>query len=190
MSTPRTFPRFPSFPELRTQRLLLREFKPGDAPDVLVFRGDPEVQRYNSEPLKSQAEALAFIEEQRAEYAAHQGIPWAVTDAQSGQVLGCFNFGPWDEWHRSSDLGYDLRRDRWGQGLAAEALGRIIAFGFDTMGMHRIQARTRADNQASIRLLERLGFKREGTRRQAILEADEAFYDSAIYGLLSHEFPR
>ena len=55
------------------------------------------------------------------------------------------------------------------------------------MNLHRIEAHTIADNRRSVRLLERLGFQREGTRREYALEDDLAFHDSAVYGLLSSD---
>ena len=75
---------------------------------------------------------------------------------------------------------------RWGQGMRGEAArGRSSNYGFTTMRLHRIQAHTIADNHRSVRLLERLGFQREGTLREYSWEDDLAFHDSAVYGLLS-----
>jgi ribosomal-protein-alanine N-acetyltransferase len=71
----------------------------------------------------------------------------------------------------------------WGQGIASEAARAVIDYGFTTMKLHRIQAHTIADNHP-VRLLERLGFRREGTMREYSLEDDLSFHDSAVYGLL------
>jgi [ribosomal protein S5]-alanine N-acetyltransferase len=74
---------------------------------------------------------------------------------------------------------------RWGQGIASEAARAVIDYGFAEMGLHRIQAHTIAGNHRSVRLLERLGFHREGTLRGYSLEDDLTFHDSAVYGLLA-----
>ena len=84
----------------------------------------------------------------------------------------------------TGDIGYDLARDQWGQGSATEALTAAIRFGFAEMLLNRIEAQTIADNASSTRLLGRLGFAREGTRRRYSWEEDGTFHDGAIYGLL------
>ena len=73
---------FEGSPILKTEGLMLREFAPTDVPAVLAFRGDPHVQRFNSEPLRNAAQALAFIEELRTEQAAGRSISWAISLAR------------------------------------------------------------------------------------------------------------
>lgn len=179
--------RFEAFPTLVTERLLLRSFSADDAADVLAFRGDPEVQKYNSAPMTSLEEARAFVDQRLAEFARSNEIGWGIADAKTNRVLGSCGLGPWSEWHGWASLGYDLRRDRWGQGIALEALRKVIAFGFGQMQLNRIEARTLVVNSRSARLLGRLGFRHEGTRRECLLEDDGIHYDSAIYGLLRGE---
>ena len=70
-----------------------------------------------------------------------------------------------------------------------ERLRAIVRFGFEQLGLNRIYARIIADNHESVRLLERLGFQREGTFRKHSWEDDGTFHDSAMYGLLREEFP-
>ncbi len=172
---------------LRTERLLLRSFAPEDAGDVLVYRGDPEVQRFNAETLKTLDESRAFIEEMRRTHLEFRGLEWAMEEIATGRMIGGVCLGPWDEWHHWAVLGYDLRRDRWGRGFAFEAAARVIRFGFETMQLHRIESHTIADNHRSVRLLERLGFTREGTRREKSLEDDGRYHDSSLWGLLRTE---
>jgi ribosomal-protein-alanine N-acetyltransferase len=80
-----------------------------------------------------------------------------------------------------------MARAYWGQGIASEALRAILRFGFDGMKLNYIYAGTIADNHESVRLLERIGFRREGTRREYSWEDDGTFHDGAMYGLLWHE---
>ncbi len=179
---------FSAFPMLTTKRLVLQQAMLSDALDVLVFRGDPIVQRYNGPIYQSAKEAQALIEELHVEYVNREGISWAVTLRENGIVVGLFGFHHWSRYHRRVEVGYDLARAYWGQGIASEALRAIIPFGFEQMNLNYIYAGTIADNHESVRLLERLGFQREGTRRQFSWEDDGTFHDSAIYGMLSHEF--
>jgi [ribosomal protein S5]-alanine N-acetyltransferase len=170
-------------PELTTQRLRLRAPELSDAPQVLVFRGDPEVQRFNDEPLQTVDEAATFIEFLREEIAADQRRHWAIVF--EGTVVGLIGLHAWQHHHRRAELGYDLARSHWGRGIAGDAARAVIEYGFGAMALHRIQAHTIADNHRSVRLLEGLGFQREGTLREFSLEDDGAYHDSAVYGLLS-----
>ena len=179
---------FSTFPTLVTERLTLRELLLSDAPDVLIFRGDPEVQKYDDPILHNVGEVQAFIEEIRAEYTAQEGLAWAVTLNNSDTVLGLFGFHHWNKYHRRAEVGYGLARVYWGQGIGSEAVRAIVRFGFEQMDLNRIYAGTIADNHESVRLLEKVGFQREGTRRKHSWEDDGTFHDSALYGLLRHEY--
>ena len=175
---------YSAFPVLVTDRIILRELRNEDAADLLVFRGDSEAQRFNSEPLQTLEQSVALIDEVCGDYAAETAVPWALTLKSSGRVVGLFGYQNWDRYHRRADIGYDLARDLWGQGLATEALTAAIRFGFSDMQLNRIEAQTIADNRSSTRLLGRLGFALEGMRRRYSWEEDGTFHDGAIYGLL------
>ena len=179
---------FGAFPVASTPRLILRQLTVADAPDVLVFRGDPHVQRFNSAPLTTLDESIALIGEVNDEYRRRSGVTWAVVVATTNRTIGIFGLRGWERHHCRAEVGYDLAKEFWGRGLAAEALGAILTFGFREMDLNRIEASTIADNHESIRLLDRAGFVREGTRREYSLEDDAAFHDGAIYGLLRREF--
>ncbi|HEY5783332.1 MAG TPA: GNAT family protein, partial [Microlunatus sp.] len=108
---------------------------------------------------------------------------WALTLKSSGRVVGLFGYHHWDRSHRRADIGYDLARELWGRGLATEALAAAIRFGFSEMQLNRIEAETIADNASSTRLLGRLGFTLEGTRRR-YWNDDGSFHGGAMYSLL------
>ena len=179
---------FAAFPVLTTERLILRELRRSDAADVLVFRGDPIVQKYDDPVIHTEAEAQTFIDELHEEYRARAGINWAVTRSDLDVVVGIFSLHHWSRHHRRAEAGYGLARACWGQGIASEALRAILRFGFGQLDLNRIYAQTIADNHESVRLLERLGFRREGTFRRHSWEDDGTFHDSAMYGLLREEF--
>ncbi len=179
---------FSAFPTLTGERIVLRELRSEDAADLFVWRSDPVVQRYNSAPMQDVSEAAALIDELRREYATQTAIYWAVTLRDEDRALGLFGFVGWERGHRRADIGYDLRRDHWGQGIATEALTTMLHFGFGPMDLNRIEAQTIADNHESVRLLTRLGFQRDGLRRAYSWEEDGTFHDGAIYGLLKTEY--
>lgn len=179
---------FSTFPLLTTARLLLRELRPDDAADVLVFRGDPYVQRFNSEPLKTLQQAAVFIEEAHNQRTTQAGIGWAITRRGQDRVLGGVSLHAWDKYHRRAEVGYDLARAFWGQGIGTEAVHAVVDFGFAHLDLHRIEAATIADNHESVNLLKKLGFRLEGIRRGYSWEEDGVFHDSAMFGLLREEF--
>ena len=86
-----------------------------------------------------------------------------------------------------AEIGYSLRSDRWGRGLAREALQLALAHAFDTLGLRRVEADIDPRNTASCGLAERLGFVREGLLRERWLVAGE-LQDSAMYGLLARDW--
>lgn len=179
---------FSAFPVLSTDRLVLREWVPSDAADMFSFRSDPVAQIYNSEPMREVSEATALIEGFRADFTAGERIQWAVTVRPDDRPVGTFGFNSWQRFHRHAELGYDLARTHWGRGLAYEGVAAIVGFGFAEMGLHRIECQTILDNVRSVRLLERLGFQREGVRREYSLEEDGVFHASTVWGLLEQEY--
>jgi [ribosomal protein S5]-alanine N-acetyltransferase len=179
---------FSDFPTQTTERLVLRQLTVSDAEAVFVIWSDPIVQRFNAEPIQHMSEAHTLLEQWRAEYDARTNLMWAVALRESDFVVGLVEFHHWDRYHHKAEIGYSLARQRWGQGIASEALKAMLHFGIESMELHRIEANTIADNVESVRLLERLGFQREGTRRESSREDDGTYHDSALYGLLRREF--
>lgn len=174
----------PDFPTVTTARLILREVVAEDADDLLVFRGDPEVQKFNLMPMKDTREARGLIRTMQAWYVSRYAIQWGITLRGEDRVLGLCGLHDWNRKHRRASVGYDLARSRWGQGIATEAVRAVLRYGFEQWRLNRIEAITIADNARSIRLLERLGFQLEGVRRDYWLEADGCYYGSAVYALL------
>lgn len=179
---------FKTFPELVTGRLVLRRTLLTDAADVLIFRSDPYVQRFNGPVFEDVAEAEALIHELNDEYFNKSGICWGVTLKNENKVIGLFGIHHWSRHHRRAEVGYDMNHAYWGQGIASEALRVIIQFGFEQMNLNRIYAGTIADNHESVRLLEAIGFEHEGTQRSFSWEDDGTFHDSAMFGLLRDEY--
>ena len=102
-------------------------------------------------------------------------------------VIGIFGYANWSLTHRRAEIGYDLAKEFWRQGIGSEALCPILAFGFQSMDLNRIHACPWVENIASTRLIEKHGFVREGVLRDE-LWADGAFHDEALYALLRSEY--
>ncbi|MGA9531507.1 MAG: GNAT family N-acetyltransferase [Anaerolineales bacterium] len=175
------------FPVLETERLILRQPKLSDADDVFVFSSDPVVQKYNAEPTTERSEAEEIIRSYNSEYERTEGVIWGITLSGVDTVIGMIGFHYWSV-HNRATLGYDLAHEFWGRGIGSEAARRVLRFGFGNMGLNRIEAPTIEDNHESVRLLEKLGFTREGIRREYTLEDDGEYHNSAMYALLLSEY--
>ena len=111
---------------------------------------------------------------------------WGIARRDDDALIGTttlFNLNP---AHRRSEIGYILHPEHWGQGLAHEALSALLEYAFGELDLHRLEADTDPGNQGSNRLLERLGFQREGEMRERWL-VDGQWADSLFWGLLRHQ---
>jgi RimJ/RimL family protein N-acetyltransferase len=173
---------------LRAERTLLRPLRDTDAEALYVVFSDPRVMRYwNTPPWSSMAEAHDSIARdapgmERGEH-ARLGIEH-VSDARLIGACSLFNIS---EQCRRAEIGYAFAYDVWGNGYAQESLRALLEYAFTECGLHRLEADIDPRNTASGRLLERLGFAREGILRERWIVGDEVS-DSALYGLLAREW--
>jgi [ribosomal protein S5]-alanine N-acetyltransferase len=173
-----------SFPELATRRLRLRAPLPRDAQALLGILGDPEVTRYHNMPtLATLAEAHAALERLAQRHAARDTIRWAIERQGHDEMIGTVGLLRFDFEHRRAELGYEIGRRWWGQGFASEAAAAVVRYGFTVLGLHRIEAGVLPGNDASVRVLRKLGFVDEGTRRD-YLYFKERFHDFRWFSLL------
>jgi [ribosomal protein S5]-alanine N-acetyltransferase len=176
-----------SLPALTTERLRLRPLTAADAPALFEVFSDPEVMRYWSTPPHAQiARTEAMIASVREGFADRSALQWGIERTRDRALLGTVTLLPAGEQPRA-EFGYILGRSHWGQGYAGEAQRAVIDFAFGELRMHRLEADTHPENAASLRSLERLGFRSEGLLRERWLVAD-AFSDSVILGLLAGEW--
>lgn len=178
------------FTDLRfeTPRLVLRPFRHADAADLFAVFSDPDVFRHI--PVgdwKSVDEAHSRIARDMEKMSAGEYVRLAVERREDGRVLGevlLFNLA---RTSRRAELGYALARSAWGLGYAGEALPPLVAFGFRELELNRMHATIDPRNGASARVLERLGFRLEGTQREHSVIRGEVS-DDALYGLLRGEW--
>lgn len=173
-------------PELRTARLLLRRITAEDAPALLRMRSDPEVMRYiGREPARTLEEVQALcarIEETRAKNA---GLMLGLAlHAEPQALIGTCGLWRLDAENHRAELGYMLAPAQQGRGLIGEAISAVCRHGFESLHLHSIEAHVDPANAASVRVLERAGFVREGLFRECVRFRDR-FSDSAVYSLLA-----
>lgn len=179
---------FTRFPGLTTDRLRLRELRQGDAEALFAILSDEEATAYyGHEPHRSLHDTRALIAEMQARYTQREIIRWAITRRDDDHLIGSCSLHHFDASHHHAETGYELHRACWGQGLMAEALGAILTYGFEELGLQRIEAIIDDANARSKGLLLKLGFSYEGRLRERFYFRGR-FEDEYHYGLLRHEW--
>ena len=168
-------------PTLNPPRLTLRPLVPGDADAVFAMMGDDETMRWWDWPaFQDRAVVSDIVASQLADVTEGVAVYWAVVLNASGAVVGSCDLSEIDNHHARAEVGFLFHRSHWGNGYAREAMQAVIVFAFEDLRLQRLWARIHAGNAASRRLLERLGFSREGTLKGHVLR-DGARRDCEIY---------
>jgi RimJ/RimL family protein N-acetyltransferase len=144
--------------------------------------------RYWDAPLWSEPEqAEQFIVACRRLAEDGSGARLAIDRESDGTFIGWCGLTRWNPVYRSASMGYCLDDAAWGRGYATEAGRAVLHWAFNTLDLNRVQAETDTRNAASARVLEKLGFVREGRMREDCVVNDEVS-DSWVYGLLRREW--
>ena len=175
---------FSHLPTLETDRLILRPMRMRDAQDLFAYAQDPEVSRHVLwETHTCLADSRQFLRGAIRQYRKGQPSSFAITLKDSGRMIGTVGFMWINLDYHSAEVGYSLSRAYWNQGIMTEALRAVIAFGFDTLRLNRIEAQHETDNPASGRVMAHVGMQYEGTLRQR-LKNKGRFVDVALYAIL------
>jgi RimJ/RimL family protein N-acetyltransferase len=175
-------------PTLRSARLLLRPFTEADTDAIFALQSNPRVLRYwDAPPWRERAQAERFIARCKQMEQEGSGARLAIDRTADGMFIGWCVLMNWDPTYRSAMLGYCFAEAAWGQGFATEAAGAVLQWAFNTLNLNRVQSEADTRNAASGRVLEKLGFLREGTLRENCI-VDGEVSDSWVYGLLRREW--
>jgi len=175
-------------PTLAAERLSLRWLTQDDVPDLYAVFSDPEVMRYwSTVPFASLAEAEDYLRCIRELFAQRSLFQWGIAHATDARVIGTCTLYRLDLAHRRGEIGFALARAYWGRGLAREALRALLAFSFQELDLHRVEADADPRNERSLRLLEGQGFRREGILRERYHVGGEV-QDTVYLGLLRREW--
>lgn len=176
---------FIPFPELHTQRLILRKLSLDDAPELYFLRSNPAVLKYlGRKPAESISAVKDFIQQVNQSIDEGQSILWAIAfNAKPRELIGTICFWNVQPENLRAEIGYVLHPDYWGKSIMKEAINEVMHYGFHIMNLHSVEARLSAGNQASVALLEKTGFKKDGYFRED-LYFEGAFSDSVVYGKL------
>ncbi|MDR3513665.1 MAG: GNAT family protein [Caulobacteraceae bacterium] len=170
---------------LRTARFSLEPLAPEDLDALLVHFGDPRVTEFlDIQPLVDRSGARDVLDWAEALRGSGLGLRWGIRDEARRFVGTCGFHMMTFERGRRAEIGYDLEPGFWGRGVMAEVLPAALTFGYDVLGLHRIEAMVTPGNARSCAVLERHGFRREGVLRDYAFWR-ERFWDQILYARLA-----
>ena len=166
MKKDKIFKTFSNMPTLNTERLVLRAMHPMDAEDMFDYAKRPEVTKYllwrEHDSIHFTKDYLNYIQNR---YALGDFYDWSVIDCESGRMIGTCGFTKIDTANNCAEIGYVLNPDFHRRGFGSEAVKRILKFGFEELGLNRIEARFMQGNEASLALMRSVGMTFEGYMR-------------------------
>ncbi|MGH2750979.1 MAG: GNAT family N-acetyltransferase [Actinomycetota bacterium] len=175
-------------PNLADGEISLRPWVAGDVPALSEALSDPDVSLWI--PVipypYSEDDARSFIELAGREPGRGRGLHLAVTEGAGGRILGNVSLAPVSLANRTGAVGYWIVRDARGRGLGTRAVRLVVDWGFDRLGLERIELVSDIDNVTSRAIARRLGFSEEGVLR-SYSESRRGRRDSVMYSLLRAE---
>ena len=175
-------------PDLFTRRLRLRAYRAEDYQQMFDnWAGDPQVTAFlNWGPHANAGITRQLVAMWVEGYQSPTVYRWGIE--RNGELIGDISVTRWREEEESCELGYCLCRRYWNQGVMTEALGRVMAFLFDTVGFHRIVLCHDVRNPASGRVMEKCGLQLEGIARHERRRQDGSWMDVAHYAILADDW--
>ncbi len=188
---------------ITTKHLILRRYTYHDIQDIIEFVSHPSVAKATPEIKATESGVRKYIDLQNSyrPFELDRCFDLAIERKEDSKVIGlltlvCKEHKQGEIGYAEigyaeigyAEIGYALGIKYRGQGYATEAARALMAYGFTSLGLHRIQADTDSDNYASWRVMERLGMRREKQLREAIFRDGEGV-DTLIYGILADEWP-
>lgn len=152
---------------LETQRLYLRKIEACDIYDLFEMDSDPEVHRYiENDPVKSKDQIAEVVEMLHRQYRENGIAHWAVIDKETLECVGWAGLKlfrePLNNHEGFHELGYRFKQKHWGKGFATESSKAILEYGFGQIGLDAMYAITPPENENSIKVLGKLGFRFTG----------------------------
>lgn len=177
-----------TLPTLEGERIVLRHARGADLEALYALFSNAQVTRYWSHgPWQARHQAETYLREMHAGAASGQLLQWAIALRGEDRLIGTTTLCSFARAHARCEVGFALHPQQWGQGLAREAVRTVLRHAIDSLGLQRIEADADPDNAGSLRLLESLGFQREGCARERY-RMGGGTQDSVLLGLLAREF--
>jgi [ribosomal protein S5]-alanine N-acetyltransferase len=176
------------FPILETERLKLVNITQNYAENMFeIFSLEEVTKYYGSDPFTVKDEAIKLIDMFQKNFHEKRSIRWGIILKQEETFIGTLGLNGLQLKNMKSEIGYELHPNYWRNGYASEAIKEIIRFSFEDLALNRIGAVVFPDNQASLNLLEKLGFMKEGLLRD-YLHQNNQFHSTFMLSLLKQEW--
>lgn len=176
---------FNPFPELITERLLLRRVTNNDIDDLFELRSNEDVMKYiEIGRALSKNDAVIHFNKIEEALVTNSGISWAISFRENtGKLIGVIGLWRLIKEHYRAEIGYTLHPDFWKKGIMREAIKAVMLYGFSSMKLHSIEAQINPENTASAKLLETMGFIKEGHFKENYF-SEGIFSDTIVYSKL------
>lgn len=175
-------------PTLESNRVILRKMLFEDASDMFEYSHNPEVPKYLTwYPHDSIEYTKAYLRYISQQYRTGNCIDWAIIHKETHKMIGTCGLVRIDRQNNSAELGYVINPLYQRQGIAPEAAWQVIKFGFEVMGLQRIEARYMIENTPSRKVMEKCHMSFEGVRRSGALVKDR-YRDLGICAITKEDF--
>ncbi|GAA4340560.1 GNAT family protein [Mucilaginibacter gynuensis] len=155
-----------TFPELQTERLILRQLRITDSDAIFALRSDDEVNKYiGRKKAASVDDAIAHIQKISEVTQSNEAVFWAITFKGEDKLIGTILYWNIDKANHIAEIGYELLPEYQGRGIMQEALAAVIAYGFNQLKIKTIEAYTIPANERSLSLLNKFGFEKKPNPR-------------------------
>jgi ribosomal-protein-alanine N-acetyltransferase len=176
------------FPQMVLSTTILRNPRKKDIEELFCISKDTDVMKYYGMPhITSRNDIKREINWFNKIFRNKEGIRWIIASKETNKYIGDIGFHNYSKKHRRMELGYKLAKVYWRKGIMSESIKRAMIFAFLKIRVNRIEALVDKENRSSIRLLIKLGFKKEGILRQYEKET-KGFVDLAMFSILREEF--
>ncbi|MGM0844677.1 MAG: GNAT family N-acetyltransferase [Bacillota bacterium] len=176
------------FPALETKRLRLVEITEKDKEAYFrIMSLDSVTKFYGMESLQTIEQAAEIIHSFRTGFESKKSMRWGIILKETGTFIGTAGLNNLQSRQKKAEIGFEIHPDYWRSGFTSEAADAVIRFAFEELQLYRLGAITFLENKASFKLLEKLGFVKEGILRGYIYQNGE-FNDTNIYSILRHEW--
>lgn len=176
------------FPILETKRLKLIEITQNHVDSLFEILSLDEVTRYyGTDPFTSLGEAVKLIDLYQRNFFEKRGMRWGMVLKSNYKLVGTIGLNGLQLKNKRAEIGYEIHPQYWRKGITSEAVQEILRFSFNRLDLYRIGAVVYPENEASIRLLEKNGFTKEGLLRGYMFQNNQ-FHDTYILSLLKPDW--
>lgn len=174
------------FPELQTERLVLRQITDEDLNEIYnIYSNELVTKFYNLDAFTNLDQAKRIVELSQKRFSEKTGIRWAICFKNNTEILGTCGINSFVP-NGKAEIGYDLKPEYWGKGIMYEALTVMLNHGFNNLFIHRFEALVFVENESSMKLLKNHNFYQEGILRELAYIKDK-YQDFYMMSLLKND---